>query len=161
MGPVCSPALRAARGRPGRPADLHPDSPLLYDLGWDADWSYWFARLGQPPPDLAQGLGLPPLQHAGTGRHGLGVAVGRPVLIARELESRTLVPVFDRQAEAPLPLDSARAADGWRSDRQPSRRADERRSERAATSMPVAMPIPVDRAGNTTGIIGSPYSFTG
>ena len=33
--------------------------------------------------------------------HGLGIAVGRSVLIARELESRTLVPVFDRQAEAP------------------------------------------------------------
>ena len=55
MRPVCSPALLAARGRPGRPADLHADSPLPYDLGWDADWSYWFARQGQPPPDLAQG----------------------------------------------------------------------------------------------------------
>ena len=32
---------------------------------------------------------------------GLGIAVGRPMLIAQELESRTLVPVLDRQAEAP------------------------------------------------------------
>ena len=39
--PVCSPALLAARGR-----------PLLYDLGWDADWAYWFARQGQSTPDL-------------------------------------------------------------------------------------------------------------
>ncbi len=30
--PVCSPAL-------------------LYDLGWDADWAYWFARQGQSTPD--------------------------------------------------------------------------------------------------------------
>ncbi len=32
---------------------------------------------------------------------GLGTAIGRPMLIARELESRTLVPLFDRRAEAP------------------------------------------------------------
>ena len=37
--PVCSPALLAARGRPRSPAALR-DWPLLYDLGWDADWSY-------------------------------------------------------------------------------------------------------------------------
>ena len=36
--PVCSPALLAARGRPDGPGDLD-DWPLLYDLGWDADWS--------------------------------------------------------------------------------------------------------------------------
>ena len=33
--------------------------------------------------------------------HGIGAAIGRPRLIRPELESRTLVPVFDRQAEAP------------------------------------------------------------
>ena len=33
--------------------------------------------------------------------HGFGAAIGRPMLIARELESRTLVRVFDLQAEAP------------------------------------------------------------
>ena len=32
---------------------------------------------------------------------GLGAAIGRPMLIAKELESRTLVPLFDRQKEAP------------------------------------------------------------
>ena len=55
--PVCSPALLAARGRPCEPADLH-GWPLLYDLGWDADWSYWFARQGQPTPDLSQASGF-------------------------------------------------------------------------------------------------------
>ena len=55
--PVCSPVLLAAYGRPRAPADLH-DWPLLYDLGWDADWAYWFARLGQPTPDLAQASGF-------------------------------------------------------------------------------------------------------
>ena len=33
--------------------------------------------------------------------HGLGVAIGRSMLIARELRNRSLVPVFHRQAEAP------------------------------------------------------------
>ena len=32
---------------------------------------------------------------------GPGAAIGRPMLLARELESRTLVPLFDRRAEAP------------------------------------------------------------
>ena len=33
--------------------------------------------------------------------NGIGAAIGRPMLIARELERRALVPVFERQAEAP------------------------------------------------------------
>ena len=100
--PVCSPALLAACGRPRRPADLC-GWPLLYDLGWDADWAYWFSRQGQSTPDLSQASGLRLysmlVQAAVT---GIGAIVGRPMLIARELEDGTLVPVFERsQAEAP------------------------------------------------------------
>ena len=100
--PVCSPALLAARGRPECPADLHDDWPLLYDLGWDADWSYWFARQGEATPDLSRASGFrlySMLVQAAV--HGLGAAIGRPMLIAQELGSRTLVSVFDRQADAP------------------------------------------------------------
>ena len=99
--PVCSPALLAARGRPRGPADLD-DWPLLYDLGWDADWSYWFARQGQSTPDLSRASGFrlySMLVQAAV--HSIGAVIGRPMLIARELERRTLVPVFDRQADAP------------------------------------------------------------
>ena len=99
--PVCSPALLTARGQPRRPADLH-DWPLLYDLGWDADWSYWFTRQGEVTPDLSQASGFrlySMVIHAAVS--GIGAAIGRPMLIARELESRTLVPIFNRQAEAP------------------------------------------------------------
>ena len=89
--PVCSPALLAAR-----------DWPLLYDLGWDADWSYWFARQGQPTPDLSRASGFRlysmMVQAAAS---GLGAAIGWPMLIAQELERRILVPLFDRQEEAP------------------------------------------------------------
>ena len=99
--PVCSPDLMAARGQPRTPGELG-GWPLLYDLGWDADWSYWFARQGASPPDLSRASGFrlySMLIQAAV--HGIGAAIGRPMLIARELESRTLVPLFDRQAEAP------------------------------------------------------------
>ena len=99
--PVCSPALLAARRRPRHAADLHR-WPLLYDLGWDADWSYWFSRQGFPTPDLSQASGFRlysmVIQAA---ENGLGAAIGRRMLIARELERRTLVPLFVRQTEAP------------------------------------------------------------
>ena len=99
--PVCSPALLAALGRPQDPADLE-EWPLLYDLGWDADWAYWFTRQGQSTPDLSQASSFrlySMLVQAAV--HGIGAAIGRPMLIAQELENRTLVPVFDHQAEAP------------------------------------------------------------
>ena len=99
--PVCSPALLAARGRPRSPADLH-GWPLLYDLGWDADWSYWFARQGQSAPDLSRASGFRLYSMlVNAAANGIGAAIGRPMLIARELERRALVPVFERQAEAP------------------------------------------------------------
>ena len=99
--PVCGPALLAALGPPQDPADLE-EWPLLYDLGWDADWSYWCARQGEPTPNLSRASGFRLysmlIQAA---MHGIGAAIGHPMLIARKLESRTLVPVFDRQAVAP------------------------------------------------------------
>ena len=98
---MCSPALLAARGQPRSPAALR-DWPLLYDLGWDADWSYWFARQGHPTPDLSRASGFRLysmlIQAAAS---GLGAAIGRPMLIAHELERRVLVPLFERQEEAP------------------------------------------------------------
>ena len=99
--PVCSPALLAARGQPRGPAELR-NWPLLYDLGWDADWSYWFARQGAPTPDLSRASGFrlySMLVQAAA--NGLGAAIGRPMLIAHELERRVLVPLFDHQKEAP------------------------------------------------------------
>ena len=99
--PVCSPALLGAHGSARGPADLHR-WPLLYDLGWDADWSYWFARQGCPAPDLSRASGFrlySMLVQAAVS--GLGAAIGRPMLIARELERGELVPILDRQAEAP------------------------------------------------------------
>ena len=99
--PVCSPALLAARGKARGPAGLQR-WPLLYDLGWDADWSYWFARQGLSRAGPVASLGLSPLQHARPGRSNRArAAIGRPMLIARELERGELVPVLDRQVGAP------------------------------------------------------------
>ena len=86
--PVCSPALLAARGRPLRPAELQA-WPLLYDLGWNGDWAYWFGRQGESTPDLSRASGFrlySMLVEAAV--HGIGAAMGRPMLIAREVESR-------------------------------------------------------------------------
>ena len=99
--PVCSPELLTARGRPRSPADIH-DWPLLYDLGWENDWAYWSACQNQPGPDLAQASGFrlySMVIQAAT--HGLGAAIGRSMLITRELKARTLVPILDNQANTP------------------------------------------------------------
>ena len=59
-------------------------------------------RQGESTPDLSRASGFrlySMLVQAAV--HGIGAAIGRSMLIARELESRTLVPLFDRQAEAP------------------------------------------------------------
>ena len=99
--PVCSPALLVARGGPTAPADLR-GWPLLCDLGWEADWSYWSTRQGCSAPDLSRASGFrlySMLVQAAVA--GLGVAIGRPMLIARELERKELVPVLDRQVGAP------------------------------------------------------------
>ena len=99
--PVCSPRLLEARGRPGDPRELL-GWPLLYDMGWDADWEYWFERQNAPTPDLTTASGFRLYSMVvRAAAEGMGVAVGRPTLIARQLASGELVPVFLRQASAP------------------------------------------------------------
>ena len=99
--PVCSPALLAARGQPRGPAELD-GWPLLYDLGWDTDWVYWSTCQHQPAPDLSRASGFRLYSMVvDAAAQGLGAAIGRPALIARELASGLLVPVLEHQADAP------------------------------------------------------------
>ena len=101
LDPVCSPALIEARGGPRTPADLH-HWPLLYDLGWVADWPYWFARQGVAAPDLSRASGYrlySMVVHAAV--EGLGAAIGRPGVIARELREGSLIPIFERGTGIP------------------------------------------------------------
>ena len=65
--PVCSPALLAARGKARGPAGLQR-WPLLYDLGWDADWVILVRPPGLSRAGPVASLGLSPLQHARPGR---------------------------------------------------------------------------------------------
>ena len=100
--PVGSPGLIEARGRPGDPLDLH-QWPLLYDLGWDTDWPYWFARQGKPSPDLSRASGFRLYSMVvAAAVEGIGAAIGHSRVIAREMERGELVPLFDRQVEAPM-----------------------------------------------------------
>ena len=93
--PFCSPTLIQTRGWPSAPADLL-DWPLLYHLGWEGDWRYWFARHGAPPPDLSRASGFRVYSMiVRTAAEGLGVAVGCPSMIAGELDRGTLVPLLD------------------------------------------------------------------
>ena len=97
--PVCSPALLETHGRTCNSVEL--DSwPLLYHLGWPSDWSRWFEAQGDPPPDLsrASSFRLCGMLIRAT-LQGMGVAIGRPTVIARELREGTLVPLFDRHNE--------------------------------------------------------------
>ncbi len=99
--PVCSPALIEARGRPADPVDLH-EWPLLYDLGWEADWPYWFARQGKPSPDLSRASGFRLYSMVvAAAVDGMGAAMGHSRVIEREMEQGELVPLFERQAAAP------------------------------------------------------------
>ena len=99
--PVCSPTLIEVRGRPGDPVELH-DWPLLYDLGWDTDWPYWFARQGKPSPDLSRASGFRLYSMVvAAAVEGMGATMGHSMVIAREMERGELVPLFDRQVKAP------------------------------------------------------------
>ncbi len=100
--PVGSPSLIEARGRPGDPLDLR-QWPLLYDLGWDTDWPYWFACQGKPSPDLSRASGFRLYSMVvAAAVEGIGAAIGHSRVIAREMERGELVPLFDRQVEAPV-----------------------------------------------------------
>ncbi len=100
--PVCSPILIEALGRPSDPVDLH-DWPLLYDLGWDTDWPYWFACQDQPSPVLSRASGFRLYSMVvAAAVEGMGAAIGHSKVIARETERGDLVPLFDRQVEAPV-----------------------------------------------------------
>ena len=99
--PVCSPAFLKVQGQPREPADLH-GWPLLYDLHWKTYWSHWFAHQGAKDADLSQASGFrlySMMVQAAV--DGMGVALGHSLMIARELEQRTLVSLFDARVTAP------------------------------------------------------------
>ena len=111
--PFCSPTFIQARGRPGTPADLL-DWPLLYHLGWEADWPYWFTCHGAPAPDLTEASGFRVYSMiVQAAIDSLGVGVGCPSAIAGEIDRGTLVPLFDRDVEIAMRCSLITARDAW------------------------------------------------
>ena len=99
--PVCSRCLLESRGHPRSPADLR-DWPLLYDLAWDLAWHFWFEHQREAPPDLSRASGFRDYgMLIDAAMQGLGAAIGRTRVLASELESGTLVPIFDLERAVP------------------------------------------------------------
>ena len=96
-----------------RPVELHR-WPLIYHLGWPGDWPFWFAAQGHPPPDLSRASGFrlcSMLVQAAV--EGMGVAIGRPTVLASEMEqgdARERVQTPDRRARQLLPHHHRRGA---------------------------------------------------
>ena len=71
--------------------------------GWDTDWPYWFARQGQPSPDLSRASDFRLYSMVVEAAvEGMGTAIGHSRVMARDMERGDLVPLFDRQVEAPV-----------------------------------------------------------
>ena len=99
--PVCSRDLLESRGRPRSPADLR-DWPLLCDLAWDLAWHFWFEHQRETPPDLSRASAFSDYgMLIDAAMQGLGAAIGRTRVLASELESGTLVPIFDLERAVP------------------------------------------------------------
>lgn len=92
--PACSPALMEKRPRPSRAADLH-GWPLLCHLGRLADWQNWFSFQGTMAPDLTRASGFSLFSMCVQAAvEGMGVAIGSPSTMERELRQGSLVALF-------------------------------------------------------------------
>ena len=93
--PTCSPALIEQRSRPSRAADLH-GWPLLCHLGRRTDWQNWFSVHETMAPDLTRASGFRHFSMVVQAAvQGMGVAIGCPSTLERELRQGSLVALFD------------------------------------------------------------------
>jgi DNA-binding transcriptional LysR family regulator len=92
MTPVCAPAIYE---RVRHLKDIQ-QAPLIHVSTVSEDWSAWAAGCGRPAPDRGKGLQFDTIQMAfEAASQGLGVAIGRKPLVNPELESGSLVEVWD------------------------------------------------------------------
>jgi DNA-binding transcriptional LysR family regulator len=92
MIPVCSPSIC------DRVRDLVDieQAPLIHVTRASEDWAVWAAETGRPAPDPAKGLRFDTIHMAfQAASQGLGVVMGRKPLVNAELESGSLVPVWE------------------------------------------------------------------
>ncbi len=92
MVPVCAPAILE---RVRELKDIE-QSPLIHVTTVSEDWAAWAVGCGRPAPDRAKGLQFDTIQMAfEAASQGLGVAIGRKPLVNSELESGSLVEVWE------------------------------------------------------------------
>jgi DNA-binding transcriptional LysR family regulator len=92
MVPVCAPAILE------RVRNLQniEQSPLIHVTTVSEDWAAWAVGCGRPAPDRTKGLQFDTIQMAfEAASQGLGVAIGRKPLVNSELESGSLVEVWE------------------------------------------------------------------
>lgn len=91
--PVCSPEYRARMGGIGTIEDL-AQCQLIHEIGMTTTWERWFARMRLPYP----GTRGPGYSHGSmsieAAIRGVGVALGRSVLVAEDLAAGRLVSLF-------------------------------------------------------------------
>ena len=114
--PVGSPSLVERLGRPRTPADLLA-WPLLYNPGWPTDWSLLFGSQGEAGPDLPRASGFRLFGMVlRAAVESMAAFVGRPSVVAEELEQGTLVPLFERRRQARARCCMVTAGDARRRD---------------------------------------------
>jgi DNA-binding transcriptional LysR family regulator len=92
---VCAPE----RYREFKDLDVE-DIPLIHVTSVSEDWAHWCAAMGRPAPDPTRGLRFDTIYLAfAAAARGLGIAIGRRPLVDVELESGTLVPLWDHDVK--------------------------------------------------------------
>jgi LysR family glycine cleavage system transcriptional activator len=93
VSPVCSPDYRDRMGGLDRVEDL-AKCQLIHEIGMTTTWERWFAMMQLPYP----GMRGPGYSHGSmsieAAVRGVGVALGRSVLVSEDLIAGRLVPLF-------------------------------------------------------------------
>jgi DNA-binding transcriptional LysR family regulator len=98
--PVCAPAYRDKLTRAGGASDLKK-ATLIHLVTATDDWSSWLTAADAGELDLSAGLRFDTIQLAfEAAAAGLGVAIGRLLLVQPELACGTLVPLSDIVVES-------------------------------------------------------------
>ena len=92
MVPVCAPSIR---DRVRELADIE-QAPPIHVTTASEDWAVWAAETGRPSPDPSKGFRFDTIHMAFQAAcQGLGVAIGRKPLVTPELESGSLVEIWE------------------------------------------------------------------
>ncbi len=93
--PVCAPSFAARRGTQYKPADL-ADAPLICMTEVYDEWPDWFEAAGLSPPDVSAAPRYNELLMLyKAAKEGQGIALGRSMSAQADIQSGSLVRLFD------------------------------------------------------------------